>query len=59
MSQYVDKTSKGSEMRHMTIDEWRAEAMLRGGGNFIDVRFLCPRCESIALAPATCMLGPR
>ena len=32
----------------MTIDEWRAEALRRGGGSFGSVRFACPVCGSAA-----------
>ena len=34
--------------RRMTIEEWRAEALRRGGGKFGATRFLCPACGNVA-----------
>lgn len=35
-------------MPTMSLEEWRAEALRRGNGNFMDVAFKCPACGNVA-----------
>lgn len=37
-----------TELRIWTLEEWRAEAKRRGGGNVMACRFRCPLCGNVA-----------
>lgn len=41
-------TSVKPVIQPIPIDEWRAEALRRGKGNFLDTRFVCPACGHVA-----------